>query len=68
MCGRGRMNKTQPALRAIPDAGTVARILADAAENPRQSKPVIATRAAAAVAAEIGGAMGRTTPGSSTTA
>jgi len=46
-----KMNKTQPALRAIPDAGTVARILADAAET-HVSQPVIATRAAAAVAAE----------------
>ena len=34
------MSKTQPALRAIPDAAAVAKLLADAAET-RLSVPVI---------------------------
>jgi len=47
-----RMKKTQPALRAIPEAETVARILADAAET-HVSQPVIGTAAApVTVAAE----------------
>ena len=46
-----KMNRTQPALRAIPDAGEVARILADAAET-HVNQPVLATRAVGTVAAE----------------
>lgn len=47
-----RMKHTQPALRAIPDAARVARILADAAET-RVSRPEIArTAPRGAVAAE----------------
>jgi len=46
-------NRTQPALRAIPDAAAVAKILAEAAET-RMSQPIITqTRTPAhAVAAE----------------
>ena len=46
-----KMRKTQPALRAIPNAQSVAAILADAAET-HVSQPVIATREPATVAAE----------------
>lgn len=46
-----RMKQTQPALRSIPDAERVASLIAEAAET-RISKPVIATRAAAPMAAE----------------
>ena len=46
-----KMNKTQPALRSVPDAVEVARILADAAET-HISQPVLATRPAATMAAE----------------
>jgi len=46
-----RMKQTQPALRSIPDAERVAGLIAEAAET-RISKPVIATRAAAPMAAE----------------
>ncbi|MDJ1009094.1 MAG: photosynthetic complex putative assembly protein PuhB [Paracoccaceae bacterium] len=46
-----KMKHTQPALRAIPEAEKVARILADAAET-HISQPVIETRAPATVAAE----------------
>lgn len=45
------MKRTQPALRAIPDAARVARILAEAAET-KISEPVIAAPEAAAIAAE----------------
>ncbi|MFN3937820.1 MAG: photosynthetic complex putative assembly protein PuhB [Gemmobacter sp.] len=46
------MRRTEPALRCIPDAARVARILADAAET-RMTQPEIArTAPAAAVAAE----------------
>lgn len=48
----GHWKKTQPALRSIPDAGTVARMLADAAEA-RLSQPKVARDAGfAPVAAE----------------
>jgi hypothetical protein len=46
-----RMKQTQPALRSIPDAERVAGLIAEAAET-RISKPVIATRATAPMAAE----------------
>lgn len=46
-----RMRQTQPALRSIPDAERVAALIADAAET-RISKPVIAPRATAPMAAE----------------
>lgn len=47
------LNRTQPALRAIPDAARVARLLAEAAET-KTSEPVImqATRPPHALAAE----------------
>lgn len=48
----GHWKKTQPALRSIPDAGPVARMLAEAAEA-RLTQPVVARDPAAApVAAE----------------
>lgn len=48
----GHWKKTQPALRSIPDAGTVARMLAEAAEA-RLTQPVLARDPALApVAAE----------------
>jgi hypothetical protein len=43
-----QFSKTQPALRCIPDAARVARLLADAAEH-RLSVPVIARKDATAV-------------------
>lgn len=46
-----RLKKTEPALRAIPDAERVAGILAEAAET-HVSQPLLAPRAPAAVAAE----------------
>lgn len=46
-----RMKHTQPALRSIPDAERVAALIAEAAET-RVSKPVIAPRATAPLAAE----------------
>ena len=46
-----RMKHTQPALRAIPDALHVARILADAAET-KISEPVVAAVEPTAIAAE----------------
>ena len=44
----GRMKRTEPALRCIPDAERVARLLAEAAEA-RLAMPVV-TRADAALA------------------
>ncbi|MGI1662232.1 photosynthetic complex putative assembly protein PuhB [Palleronia sp. KMU-117] len=46
-----RMKQTQPALRSVPDAERVARILAEAAET-RVSEPQIAARAPSPMAAE----------------
>lgn len=46
-----RMRKTEPALRAIPEAEKVARILADAAET-HISQPVLGSHTPAPVAAE----------------
>jgi hypothetical protein len=46
-----RMKQTQPALRSVPDAERVARILAEAAET-RVSEPRIAARAPSPLAAE----------------
>ncbi len=46
-----RMKHTQPALRAIPDAARVARILADAADT-KISEPVVAAVEPTAIAAE----------------